>query len=95
MDDVDTGLDVREGVRSCEDGLSFELFVQVTVRSSIQRKWRAIDKPPQVVVLIEVRDAVLHFIGVKIRLNIRDLNKSLCRRNRFVNVFVKLSTSKM
>lgn len=98
VDDVDAGLDVREGVGSSEDGLSLVLFVQVTVRPSIQRKRRAIDKPPQVVVLIEVCDPVLHLIGVEIRFNIRDLNESLCGGKSFSQfiLFLKASTqSKM
>lgn len=80
VDDVDAGLDVGESVGGSEDGLSFKLFMQVTVSSSIECEWRAVDKAPQVVVLIEVSDAVLHFISVKIWFNICDLNKGLCQR---------------
>lgn len=77
MDDVDAGLDVRESVGGGEDGLSFKLFMQVTVSSSIECEWRAVHEAPQVVVLIKVSDAVLHFISVKIWFNISDLNKGL------------------
>lgn len=80
MDDVDAGLDVGESVGGSEDGLSFKLFMQVTVSSSIECEWRAVDEAAQVVVLIEVSDAVLHFISVKIWFNICDLNKGLCQR---------------
>lgn len=80
MDDVDTGLDVGESMGGSEDGLSFKLFMQVTVSSSIECEWRAVDEATQVVVLIKVGDAVLHFISVKIWFDIRDLNKSLCQR---------------
>lgn len=80
MDDVDAGLDVGESVGSSEDGFSFKLFMQVTMSSSIEREWRAVDEAAQVVVLIEVSDAVLHFISVKIWFNICDLNKGLRQR---------------
>lgn len=77
VDDVDAGFDVGESVRGSENGLSFELFMQVTVSSSIECERRAVDEAAQVVILVEVRDAVLHFISVKIWFNICDLNEGL------------------
>lgn len=44
MDDVDPCLDVREGVGGGEDGLAFELFVQVPVCSPIQGERSAVDE---------------------------------------------------
>lgn len=77
MDDVDAGLDVGESVGGSENGLSFKLFVQVTVSSAVECERCAVDEAPQVVVLIEVCDAVLHFISVKIWFNVCDLNEGL------------------
>lgn len=77
VNDVDAGLDVREGVGGGEDGLAFELFVQVAVRPPVQGERGAVDKTPQVVVLVEVSDAVLHLICIKVWLHIRDLDEGL------------------
>lgn len=77
VDDVDAGLDVGESVGGGQDGFALELIVQIPVRTPVQRERRAVDKAPQVVVLVEVRDAVLHLIGVKVRLHVRDLDISL------------------
>lgn len=43
----------------------------------IQGERGAVDKTSQVVVLVKVSDAVLHLIGVKVRLHICDLDESL------------------
>ena len=75
--DVDAGLDVGEGVRGGKDGLPFELLVEVAVGAAIQREGCAVDKAPQVVVLVEVGDAVLHLICVEEGLHVRDLDVSL------------------
>lgn len=85
VDDVDACLDVGEGVWRGEDGLAFELFVQVAVRPPVQRERGAVDEAPQVVVLVEVSDAVLHLVRVKVRLHIRDLDEGL-RTSREGNV---------
>lgn len=77
MDDVDARLDVGEGVRRGEDGLPLELLVQVAVRPPVQRERRAVDEAPQVVVLVKVRDAVLHLVRVEVRLHVRDLDEGL------------------
>lgn len=77
MDDVDPCLDVREGVGGGEDGLAFELFVQVPVRPPIQSERSAVDETSQVVVLVKVRDAIFHFISVKVRLHVCDLDECL------------------
>ena len=77
VDYVDARLYVREGVRGGEGGLAFELLVQVPVRPSVQGERGAVHKAPQVVVLVEVRDAVLHLVCVEVRLHIRDLDERL------------------
>lgn len=77
MNDVDPRLDVGESVRSSENGLSFELFVQVAVRPPVQGERSAVDEAPQVVILVKVGDPVLHLVGVKVGLHVRDLNESL------------------
>lgn len=79
VDDVDPCLDVGEGVGGGENGLAFELFMQVAVRAPVQGKRSAVDEAPQVVVLVKVGDAVLHLVGVKVGLHIRDLNESLSK----------------
>lgn len=82
MDDVDACLDVRESMGGCEDGLAFELFVQVPVGSPIQSERGAVDETSQVVVLVKVCDAVLHLICVEVRLHIRDLDEGLQKESR-------------
>lgn len=77
VDDVNACLDVREGVGGGEDGLAFELFVQVPVCPPIQSEGGAVDETSQVVVLVKVSDAVLHLIRVKVRLHICDLDEGL------------------
>lgn len=77
VDDVDACLDVRECVGGSEDGLAFELFVQVPMGPPIQSERGAVDETPQVVVLVEVSDAVLHLVRVEVRLHIRDLDEGL------------------
>lgn len=77
MDDVDARLDVGEGVGGGQDGLAFVLLMQVAVGPSVQREGGAVDETPEVVVLVEVSDAVLHFVGVEVRLHVRDLDERL------------------
>lgn len=77
VNDVDAGLDVREGMGGGEDGLAFELFMQVPVCPPIQSERGAVDKTAQVVVLVEVSDAVLHLICIKVWLHICDLDEGL------------------
>ena len=77
MDDVDACLDVRERVGGGEDGLAFELLVQVPVCPPIQSEGGAVDETSQVVVLVKVSDAVLHLVRVEVRLHICDLDECL------------------
>lgn len=79
MDDVDPRLNVREGVRRGEDGLAFELLVQVAVGPPVQREGSAVDKTSQVIVLIKVGDPVFHLVSVEVRLHVCDLNECLQR----------------
>lgn len=59
MDDVDACLDVREGVRCCQNGFAFVLLVQVPVGSAIQSEGGTIHEGAQIVVLVEVGDSFL------------------------------------
>lgn len=77
VNDVDAGLDVGKGVARGENGLAFVLLVQVSVRAAVQRERRAVNEAPQVVVLVEIRDAVLHLVRVEVRLHVSDLDESL------------------
>lgn len=79
VDDVDARFDVREGVGGGEDGLALELLVQVAVGAAVQGEGSAVDEAPQVVVLVEVGDAVLHLVRVEVRLHVRDLDEGLER----------------
>ena len=79
VDDVDACLDVRERVGGGEDGLAFELLVQVPVGTPIQSERGAVDETSQVVVLVEVSDAILHLVRVEVRLHICDLDEGLQR----------------
>lgn len=73
MNDIDAGLDVRECMRGGEDGLPFVLLVQVTMRTAVKRKWCAVHEHAQVVVLVEIGDALLQLVRVEERLCIRNL----------------------
>lgn len=84
MDDVDARLDVREGVGGGEEGLAFVLLMQVAMRPPVQREGGAVDETAEVVVLVEVGDAVLHFVGVEVRLHVRDLDERLRGIGRIV-----------
>lgn len=77
VDDVDPGFDVGEGVGGGEDGLALELLVQVAVGAAVQREGRAVHEAPQVVVLVEVGDPVLHLVRVEVGLHVRDLDVGL------------------
>ena len=77
MDDVDPCLDVRESVGGGQDGLAFELFMQIPMCPPIQGERGAVHKTSQVVVLVKVGDAVLHLIRVEVRLHICDLDECL------------------
>lgn len=84
VDDVDPCLNVRKGVRRGEDGFAFELLVQVPVGAPVQGERGAVDEAPQVIVLIEVGDAVFHLVSVEVRLHVRDLNERLQKRHNRV-----------
>lgn len=45
----------------------------------VQGEGRAVDETSQVVVLVEIGDAVLHLVGVKVRLDVCDLDERLQR----------------
>lgn len=77
VDDVYPCLDVREGVGGGEDGLAFELFMQIPMCPPIQGERGAVHKTSQVVVLVKVGYAVLHLISVEVRLHICDLDECL------------------
>lgn len=64
-------------MRRGEDGLAFELLVQVAVGPPVQREGSAVDKTSQVVILIKVGDPVFHLVRVEVRLHVCDLNKRL------------------
>lgn len=59
MDDIDACLDVREGVRCCEDAFAFVLLAQVAVGSAVQSEGGTVHKGTQVVVLVKVGDSFL------------------------------------
>lgn len=92
MDDVDACLDVGEGVGSGEDGFAFILFVKVPVRPPIKSERSAVDETSQVVVLVEVSDAVLHLVRVEVRLHVRDLDESLQKEKVLVGLVRRLSS---
>lgn len=77
VNDVDASFDVWKGVAGGENGLAFVLLMQVSVCAAVQRERRAVNKAPQVVVLVKVRDAVLHLVRVEVRFHVSDLDESL------------------
>lgn len=44
---------------------------------AVQGERSAVHKAPQVVVLVEVGDAVFHLVSVEVRLHVRDLDEGL------------------
>lgn len=64
-----------------EDGLAFELFVQVPMGPPIQSERGTVDETSQVIVFVKVGDAVLHLVCVKVGLHICNLNESLQEEN--------------
>lgn len=60
------------------------------MRPPVQRERGAVDEAPQVVVLVEVSDAVLHLVRVKVWLHVRDLDEGLraSRHSKFKKVDV-------
>lgn len=60
------------------------------MRPPVQRERGAVDEAPQVVVLVEVSDAVLHLVRVKVGLHVRDLDEGLqtSREGKFKKVDV-------
>lgn len=77
MNDIDTCLDVGEGVRRCEDGFAFVLLVQIAVCSAVQREGSAVHEGAQVVVLVEVSDSLLQLVCVEERFDVGDLEVGL------------------
>lgn len=77
VDDVDAGFDVGKGVRGGQDGLAFVLLVQVAMCPTVQRERRAVHEGAQVIVFVEVRDALLQLICVKEGLHVCDLKVCL------------------
>lgn len=58
-------------------GLTFVLFMEISMSPTIECEWCTEEKGPEVVVLIEVCDPVLQFISVKIWLHVSDLDVCL------------------
>lgn len=77
MENIDACLDVREGMRGCQDGFAFVLLIQVTVGSAIQSEGSTVHEGTQIVVLIKVRDSFLQLVCVEEGLNIGDLEVCL------------------
>lgn len=77
LDDVDAGFHVGESMRGGEHSLALELLVKLAMCSPVPREGSAEHKGPQIVVLVEVRDAVLQFIGVKERFHVSQLDVCL------------------
>lgn len=77
LDDVDPSLHVGEGVHGGEDRLPLVLLVEFTSWTSALGKGRGVHEAPQVEVLLEVCESVFHFIIIKVRLHVGDLDVSL------------------
>ena len=79
LDDVDAGLDVGEGVHGGQDGLPLVLLAELSPRAARSGEGRREHEAPQVEVLLEVGQPVLHLVVVKVGLRIRDLDVRLER----------------
>lgn len=77
VDDVHTGLYVREGVRRCEDCFAFVLLMKVAVCPAVQSKGSAVHEGAKVVVLVKISDSFFQLVSVKVRLDIGDLEVGL------------------
>lgn len=77
LDDVDPSLHVGEGMHGGEDGFPLVLLVEFTSWTSALGKGGGVHEAPQVEVLLEVCEPVFHFIVIKIRLHVSDLDVSL------------------
>lgn len=82
LDDVDAGLDVGEGVHGGEDGLPLVLLAQLAARPPALGEGRGVHEAPQVEVLLEVGQAVLHLVVVEVGLHVGDLDVRLPRSSR-------------
>lgn len=82
LDDVDASLDVGEGVHGGEDGLPLVLLAQLAARPPALGEGRGVHEAPQVEVLLEVGQAVLHLVVVEVGLHVGDLDVRLPRRSR-------------
>lgn len=87
VDNIDPCLDVREGVRRCQDGFAFVLLVQVAVSAAVQSEGSAVHEGTQVVVLVKVGDSFLQLICVKVGLDIGDLQVSLKKSSVQLDIF--------
>lgn len=77
LDDVDASLDVGEGVHGGEDGLPLVLLAQLAARPPALGEGRGVHEAPQVEVLLEVGQAVLHLVVVEVGLHEGDLDVRL------------------
>ena len=77
LDDVDAGLDVGEGVHGGQDGLPLVLLAELSPRAARSCEGRGEHEAPEVEVLLEVGQPVLHLVVVEIGLCIRDLDVCL------------------
>lgn len=100
LDDVDASLDVGEGVHGGEDGLPLVLLAQLAARPPALGEGRGVHEAPQVEVLLEVGQAVLHLVVVEVGLHVGDLDVRLPTRrstpgwlSALHSVFIFLLTS--
>lgn len=77
LDDIDPSLHIGEGVYGGEDCLPLVLLVEFTSWTSALGKGSGVHEAPQVEVLLEVCESVFHFIIIKVRLHVGDLDVSL------------------
>lgn len=77
LDDIDTSLHVGEGMQGGKDGLPLVLLIEFTSRPSALGKRRGVHEAPQVEVLLKVCESIFHFIIIKVRLHVSDLDVSL------------------
>lgn len=74
LDDVDAGLDVREGVHGGEDGFPFVLLAELAPRPAALRERGGVHEAAQVEVLLKICQAVFHLVVIEVRLHISNLD---------------------